>query len=430
MACHTGLLMLAAPCKTFGYALPSATPTCTVGPPETPTGRTASAPRVRVFSDLSSIGEASWNRLWSQSEVPSVFTRYEWVSAWLQAFRSTSQLRLYVLCEDSEPIGILPLIWPREPRAPVSLVGDDHADYASVLTRAGRTDAFIVLLQAACADLRYGQCLSLKDVREDSPYFGILGAYTRRSLCWMMTAQTPCPRTSLDEARVGALVNKRSLRRHSRKLRSAGKVQIQHYQDADSILERLQYFFEQHIARWASTPYPSLFSKPANRRFYEELARAFDRSGHLIYTELALDGRAVACHFGFISEQDLLWYKPSFDVGFAEISPGEALLQELIRWAGEQRLRGLDFTRGGEPFKYRFADQTRQTTTFTYYRGALPGAIASAAQVVRYAWRRLRLKSIYPCAIASPGLKHDRQANREASRQVANSSCHPTIHDM
>jgi CelD/BcsL family acetyltransferase involved in cellulose biosynthesis len=80
-----------------------------------------------------------------------------------------------------------------------------------------------------------------------------------------------------------------------------------------------------------------------------------------------VDGAPAAFHLGFVSEGDLLWYKPSFNPALARYSPGEVLLRELLLYAGEHRLSGLDFTRGDEAFKRRFSDMERCTKSFRFY---------------------------------------------------------------
>jgi hypothetical protein len=80
----------------------------------------------------------------------------------------------------------------------------------------------------------------------------------------------------------------------------------------------------------------------------------------LRFAVLELNGQPIAYHFGFELDKKLVWYQSAFDVDYWEYSPGEVLLGELLRYAGENNLREFDFTVGGEAYKRRFANEFRE----------------------------------------------------------------------
>jgi hypothetical protein len=67
----------------------------------------------------------------------------------------------------------------------------------------------------------------------------------------------------------------------------------------------------------------------------------------------------------------LLWYKPAFDIDFRQHSPGEVLIQSLIRYARDHELEEFDFTRGDEAFKSRFASFVSFNCSFLWHRDRL-----------------------------------------------------------
>ena len=80
---------------------------------------------------------------------------------------------------------------------------------------------------------------------------------------------------------------------------------------------------------------------------------------------------AAAYHYGLLSGTDLLWYKPSFDIALAEYSPGQALMYSLVEWCLTNERGCLDFTRGDEAFKMRYANASTSNASFTCYASAL-----------------------------------------------------------
>jgi CelD/BcsL family acetyltransferase involved in cellulose biosynthesis len=353
---------------------------------------------VEVARDFEAIGAAAWNGLWQRAEIPSVFARHEWAEAWWKACADGREPRLYGAYTEGRLVGILPTLRSaRRRREAAVLIGDEHADYAAILTEAGRPGVFAALVQAACEELPARSRLMLRDVRSDSSYADELAAWAREpGARWQRVETMRCPRTSLAPDRLQALVNKDSLRRHTRQLGKLGKLRVSHFIDAPDILVRLEPFFRQHVERWAVTDSPSLFLKQRNRALYRELATRFSGTGLLVFTEIAVDGVPAAFHFGFISEGDFIWYKPTFDPAFARASPGEVLLRELFLWAAARGLSGFDFTRGGEAFKNRFSDGERSAHTYVYHANRLD-ALASQT------WRSCRhvLRSTLPTSLVT-----------------------------
>ena len=334
---------------------------------------------------LDAIGPGRWNDLWTRTEAPSVFARHEWADAWWASFGHGRVLKLYAASEQGRLVGLLPVSLPLEGSGgPAVLVGDEHADYAGILADPACPGILMQLLERACDELGETSGLLVRDVREDSSYAGALGnAAAGRFNRWRRVSSIPCPRTSLDPARLQALVNKKSLKRHARQLARRGQVEVLHMTDSHEILPCLKGFFAQHIARWQNTGSPSLFLNERNRDFYRDLAIGFSGSGLLVYTEIRLDARPVACHFGFVSEGDFIWYKPCFAPDLAKLSPGETLLRELLLYASTRGLGGFDFTRGGEAFKRRFADAERTATTFMFHPSRCGAAIARGQSLLR-----------------------------------------------
>ena len=102
-----------------------------------------------------------------------------------------------------------------------------------------------------------------------------------------------------------------------------------------------------------------------------------------------LDGQPIAFHYGFNYAGSLIWYKPTFDVAQAKHSPGLVMLDHLIGYALDHRLRELDFTLGDEAFKRRFTNHVRQNVSVQIFRGAINHAIALSRQGISTQLRRL-----------------------------------------
>jgi CelD/BcsL family acetyltransferase involved in cellulose biosynthesis len=164
-----------------------------------------------------------------------------------------------------------------------------------------------------------------------------------------------------------AAAGKQSLLRHERYFRREGRLRVRHLSDGDAICPHLGEFFQQHIARWASTPHPSKFLDPAWCDFYERLTCTAAHTGWLRFTRVEWEDRAIALHYGFCYGGSYLWYKPTFAIDLARRSPGEVLLRQLLLAAMDEGAAVFDFGLGDEQFKRRFATHVRDVRSWGLY---------------------------------------------------------------
>ena len=67
-------------------------------------------------------------------------------------------------------------------------------------------------------------------------------------------------------------------------------------------------------------------------------------------------GTIAAASFNFVYEKRLQAYLTAYDPRYERASPGTILMVHYIKWAFDSGLHYVDFLRGDEPFKYRFAN--------------------------------------------------------------------------
>jgi len=196
---------------------------------------------------------------------------------------------------------------------------------------------------------------------------------TRLDLKCFDEGDLPAPALNLAASQEAArtATTRVSLLRHERFFRREGKLDVYHSSEAAAITPFLEDFFAQHIARWETTPYPSLFHDQAQRDFYRRLTSCAGDAGWLRFTRLEWQERPIAFHFGFCYRGNYLWYKPSFEISLARRSPGEVLLRQLLLAAIAEGANIFDFGLGDELFKRRFATQVNHVRTWGLYPEAL-----------------------------------------------------------
>lgn len=359
---------------------------------------TASGPiiRTRITSSLDQVGlgQQQWNALAAASGTNSVFQTHQWTRSWLAAFGDLYE-PLFVTASDAAGVaGVAPLMVDRRSsRARVlRFLGDGRSDYCDVLAPVGRRGVVAAMFETILADDRW-DVVELSNIPAHSDTPDIV-----REMCqeagfgFLMEDQFVCPTLLVEghEEAVRRIFNKPSLRRRQNYFERLGRLVGRNMMAAAEVEPHLEAFFGQHITRWHGSKSASLFVDERNKAFYRTLTAALDNTGWLLFSVIEIDGRPIAFHYGFDYNGAVIWYKPSFDVAFAEHSPGVVMVRHLIGHAMKQKRRELDFTVGDEPFKKRFTNYARKTVQILIYRDASHLMMARSRRAATALLRKMR----------------------------------------
>lgn len=346
---------------------------------------------------------ATWNALVSLNETNSVFQTYEWFDAWWRTFGPGHRLFFLLLRRNGEVVGFAALMLRRQllrgPR--LEFVGSGNADYQDFVLLPEHKEAAMVaicgFLHDHASDWRSAWLCNVPSQSSTLVHLRRIGAAHELHLLDEEVMRCPALQLQSEGREAERLLKKYSLKRPLNWFTSRGHVQFRHLSSEAEIQSMLPVFFDQHTRRYREAGRASLFDTPKQRSFYWALAAALHSAGWLLFAVLEFNGEPIAFHFGFDYFGSITWYKPSFDVRYAEHSPGLLLTRKLIEDGLARSRRELDFTIGDEAFKDRFANMSRFNVTLRMYhsRPNAWGALArrsirrSFSTVVRQ-FRRLR----------------------------------------
>lgn len=320
---------------------------------------------LRGFDDPS-LGPEEWHGLLQQSPTDEVFLTWHWQRSWWESY-GRGKLLLVVAEHNGRSVALAPLY---ADSGMIFFVGSNLADYLDFIGNTCDLEVLEAVLETARDSISdFVGFRFYKVPANSSTAAGLQRAARRLDLKCSEGKSWPAPSLELTaplELRKAA-TEKHSLLRHERYFQREGSIEVQHLTDGNAILPHLGEFFEQHISRWANTPFPSEFVSPAPRHFYETLTRIAAHTGWLRFTRIEWKGRVIAFHFGFCYRGAYFWYKPTFAIDLARCSPGEVLLRRLLLAAIAEGATIFDFGLGDEPFKYRFATQVRHVHTWGLY---------------------------------------------------------------
>ena len=311
---------------------------------------------IEEFDSFECLESEKWNELLARSPSATVFQSWEWLNAWWETFGCG---KLWIVCaRNAKALSGAAALYIDE-SSTLRFVGQGHADYGQMLYAQDEENTLNALVEHI-----FERSDKWKHAELSCVLAGCALADRLLSKGAWVSSKMASPRVLFEEKSAASLLGKSSLKRHAKKLASLGPVTVEHLDSSEQIQPVLDAFFLQHQERWALTRSPSLFLDQQNQRFYRKLAEQAVTDGRFVLTRVLLNGKDAAMHFGFRSQQQLIWYKPTYDPRLSHAGPGEVLIAELIKKCVVDGLRGLDFTRGDESFKLRFASEIREVLTF------------------------------------------------------------------
>ena len=328
---------------------------------------TLSPVAVRVARSFGADGLAeAWNEAIALSPSHTVFQTRAWLQAWWETF-GRGELMLLVATKAGRTVALAPWFAEAGMVFPIGSGGSDYLDLLGNVTDPEVLDGLLSAARDRCPGFVGYRFYHLPD---DSPTGSLLASAAERlGLAIFDEGEQVAPVVDLaaDPEHAFAATRKKSLVRHENWFRRHGELAVRHTSEASVTIPDLRQFFEQHVARWSVTPYPSLFQDDQQRTFYRRVCELAGPEGWLRFTRVMWAGRPIAFHFGFCYRGAYLWYKPTFDLALAARSPGEVLLRQLLLAAIEEGAETFDFGLGDEAFKSRFASSQRTVRDWGLY---------------------------------------------------------------
>lgn len=325
-----------------------------------------------VFNRL----RADWRELFAQTDnVP--FLSREWLSCWHKYFGADKTPFVLQAFRDDRLIGILPLY--RQERKlfgcrmfrRVGLLGDAHggADYLDVIARAeDRAEVLTAMFDFLRAENSF-DLLRLKNLATDSE----IAAGARKTaanvdenslLRYADERGEVCPQIDLAAGWEAVLKNCRraeNFKRALKKLRKISDFEIRSVTAPDEASAAFERFYQLHERRWAQCGGSDLSGNPRLAAFQRELVPLLAAAGLIRFEELWAAGECRASIYFLENEKTSFFYNSGYDLTWAKQSVGLVLLGLSIKNAAERGKISFDFLRGGENYKFEWANcQSRE----------------------------------------------------------------------
>jgi dTDP-4-amino-4,6-dideoxygalactose transaminase/CelD/BcsL family acetyltransferase involved in cellulose biosynthesis len=326
---------------------------------------------IEHVDDLDAL-RSEWTALAQQTH--NVFASWEWHRTWWDHFGRDRPLAVTALRDGSGALrAVLPLyLWAERPLriarfigntagdqlGPICVPGDEAVVGRAMRRLLSKPGWDLLLGEQLPAQSGWGKRLSGQTVsREGSPIVRFGVSWEETSGRWSRGLR-------------------KELRRDDRRLRERHEVQIRTITERDQLEESLTTFFELHRSRWKEG---TKFER--REAFHRDFAtRAFEK-GWLRLRLAEVDCNPAAARLGFRLGAVESGYQAGWDAKYAEYSIGILLLADTIRAAHDDGMKEYRFLRGGEAYKYRFANADPGLETVVLARDSMSGLAAGGVTI-------------------------------------------------
>ena len=334
---------------------------------------------IAIDHELDALQDA-WRQLAGRTD--NVFATWDWATIWWRHF-GRGQPIVATARIDGVIRGIVPLyLWRSRPLRIMRFIGHGPADQLGPICAPADRPLLMAALPDLLANVAHWDVF-YGDVLPDNPGWA-------KKLGGVRLLTEGSPLLELTGLSWTSFLSSRSrhfrahLRRRERNLVAAGVVSFRRA-TARTLPDDLDALFRLHRARWGSA---TEFSRLES--FHRELATAAMRNGWLRLWILELNDEPVAAWYGFRYGSVYGYYQGGRDPSLARLELGTILITHTIEQAIIEHADTYHFLRGGEPYKFQFADRDEGLVTVGLSR-SVAGALSlrSYQLAVRLA-RRLR----------------------------------------
>lgn len=344
-----------------------------------------------------------WNALLRCSAADCLFLTWEWLFTWWKHLAAGARLHLLTVRSGDELVAIAPLLLRRRraleaPFPVLEFLGESAgSDYLDLILRQGaEADAV-----RALSDYLDGKRLALRLIRLRSGASATALAAELEQRGWRRdAAQTDvCPLMRLLEPSwdgyLSTLPSKDRVdfRRRLNNLHKRFTVCFNVAMTEEARREALDALFALHDSRWQGRGGSTALHTQALQAFHDEVSQLALERGWLRLFVLVLDGRPAAAQYSFRYGMTFYDYQKGFDPAYARHAVGVLTIGLTVKHAIEEGATEFDFLHGGEPYKFRWARETRELTRLELSvpgaRGATYRLLVAGSGGARRAARRL-----------------------------------------
>ena len=319
--------------------------------------------QISIFKLFNSKLESIWLELESRTN-PYIFQRFHWLEHWQDTIGRSeffSEPCIVVIADEKGSQALLPFcIYKKMWFNVLSFIGGDQADYNSFIsTKRGqallkRTDIWLEIEKL----LPNYDLLQIDRIPENVPYevFNLNNNMSFLGEKEAYAAELPANWEEYQKRLTSKI--KSDSRRQQKRLAELGKLRFEILNiNSEEAKPLIKLFFAQKQDRYHSMGAKDIFSAETTKAFYSAMPKNLGKKAKIHFSVLWLDDRVLSTHWGAYDNERFYFLMPTFSHYWRRFSPGRLLMEHLLRWSIEKKLKCFDFTVGGEEYKKEWCNK-------------------------------------------------------------------------
>lgn len=345
----------------------------------------------------------SWNALAEQANGISVFSTWEWQSAWWKYYGGGKALKIIAVWDAERLVGLLPLhiattrlasLLPVREARLIGSGGDTSPDYLGPLLAPDREAEVAAALADYVVEHRGAwDVLNFTDMCEGAFSRALLDRLRARRL---EAVSRPCSRIQIaklpstwDEY-VNAMHRDRRYRLRNLRKKAEEKIgaRFQVLRTEEELPHAVEELILLHRCRWDSKDHTKgAFRSDAYVGFHSEAIQRCARRGWVRFYRIEVDGKAAAMFYCYRYRDDVLYFQSGFDPQHEKHSLGQVLMGRAIESALQEGAKVFDLLKGEHAYKASWSNDFRYTVDLVAHNTSLLGRLSLAREKLR-AWKR------------------------------------------
>ena len=348
---------------------------------------TAPAPEIEVIRDIQRFNSiaSDWDELVDEWGLDRLFLSHTWFRTWWESFGNSNQLHVVTVRAGGRLVAAAPMMRtrariyglkadtlqaiynPHTPRFDFIVANQEPHLYAAIWTElmAENSCDLILLTQIAqpSRTVQSIQTLAADDGWLAGEWIAPVSPFIRLGCDY---------ETFFSSLGAGCRFN---LTKRYQRLRRIGPVDVEVISDRNQVDDAMLDGLRIEAAAWKGENGTAIISDPNVTEFYTRFAGRQADLGQLRLTFLRVAGRRIAFSYGLENRNKLYAVKIGYDPQYHGYSPGNMLLNLIVKDACARGIEEYDLLGGDDDWKFEWTKKTREHRWLFLFRNRLRSRI-------------------------------------------------------
>jgi len=326
--------------------------------------------KIRTITEVEEFASLKnkWNNLLNKTKSDNIFLTHQWIFTCWRYFGAGKELKIILIEENNEMIGIAPLMLVKKNYflKTLKFIGDPYSDYQDFILLSGDERRILEVILTYLHKTNFWDVMYLRDIPQSSE---TLSVHSKISSCAVRkNVESVCPILELphnwDEfSRMLSQQKRYNLKRYMRRLEKDNQVYFEDVENKKFLEKNVNILFELHQKRWIKENIRGAFYDSRVKEFFQDIVQQFFDQGWLQLRLLKVNEYPVSIYCFFKYNNKFYGYQSGRDPFWSKYSVGDLLLGDTIKYAIQNGIVEFHFLRGNEKYKMHWG--TKNTYNYS-----------------------------------------------------------------